>query len=124
MLGQGLGIRPVNGEVAAPFSGTVTQVAETGHAIGLASHDGLELLIHVGVDTVEMNGTGFAPKVKEGDTVQAGRLLLAFDRKAIAAAGHPDVVVIMLTNADDYGKVTCAPAGEGKPGAQIIRAEN
>lgn len=124
VLGQGLGIRPVNGEVAAPFSGTVTQVAETGHAIGLASHDGLELLIHVGVDTVEMNGTGFTPKVKEGDTVQAGQLLLAFDRKAIAAAGHPDVVVIMLTNADDYGKVTCAPAGEVKPGAQIIRAEN
>lgn len=124
VLGQGLGIQPVNGEVVAPFSGTVTQVAGTGHAIGLASRDGLELLIHVGVDTVEMNGTGFTPKVKEGDTVQAGQLLLTFDRKAIAAAGHPDVVVVMLTNADDYGKVTCAPAGEVKPGAEIIRAEN
>ncbi len=124
VLGQGLGIQPVKGEVVAPFSGTVTQVADTGHAIGLASQDGLELLIHVGVDTVEMNGKGFAPQVKEGDTVQAGQLLMTFDRKAIADAGHPDVVVIMLTNADDYGKVTCAPAGDVKPGAQIIHAEN
>lgn len=124
ILGQGLGIRPVNGEVLAPFSGTVTQVADTGHAIGLASQDGLELLIHVGVDTVEMNGTGFTPKVREGDTVQAGQLLMTFDRKAIAGAGHPDVVVIMLTNADDYGTVTCAPAGDVKPGARIIHAEN
>ena len=62
VLSQGLGIRPVNGEVVAPFSGTVTQVADTGHAIGLASQDGLELLSHVGVDTVEMNGRGFTPR--------------------------------------------------------------
>ena len=71
-----------------------------------------------------MNGTGFTPKVKEGDIVQAGQLLLTFDKKAIAAAGHPDVVVIMLTNADDYNKVTCAPAGDVAPGTQIIHVEN
>lgn len=123
VLGQGVGIQPVRGEVVASFSGTVTQVADTGHAIGLESQDGLELLIHVGIDTVAMDGKGFTPKVKEGDTVQAGQLLLAFDRKAIAAAGYPDVVVVMLTNADDYSDVTCAPAGAVTAGAQIIHAE-
>lgn len=123
VLGMGVGIQSAKGEVIAPFSGTVTQVADTGHAIGLVSQDGLELLIHVGVDTVDMNGKGFAPKVKEGDTVQAGQLLMTFDKKAIAAAGHPDVVVIMLTNADDYKNVTCAPAGTVTAGMQIIHAE-
>ncbi|MDE7244584.1 MAG: glucose PTS transporter subunit IIA, partial [Oscillospiraceae bacterium] len=68
VLGMGVGIQSAKGVVVAPFSGTVTQVADTGHAIGLASQDGLELLIHVGVDTVDMNGKGFTPKVKEGDT--------------------------------------------------------
>lgn len=124
VLGMGVGIQSAKGTVVAPFSGTVTQVAETGHAIGLASRDGLELLIHVGVDTVDMNGKGFSPKVKEGDTVRAGQLLLTFDKKAIAAAGHPDVVVVMLTNADEYKTVTCAPAGTVTAGTQIIHAEN
>lgn len=123
VLGTGVGIQPVKGIVTAPFSGTVTQVAETGHALGLVSADGLGLLIHVGVDTVEMQGKGFSPKVKEGDSIRAGQVLLTFDQKAIAAAGHPDVVVIMLTNADDYANVTCAPAGAVTPGAQIIYAE-
>lgn len=123
VLGMGVGIQSPKGVVVAPFSGTVTQVADTGHAIGLASQDGLELLIHVGVDTVDMNGQGFTPKVKEGDSIQAGQLLLTFDKKVIAAAVHPDVVVIMLTNADDYKNVTCAPAGAVTAGAQIIRVE-
>lgn len=123
VLGQGVGIQPVKGVITAPFAGTVTQVADTGHALGLASEDGLELLIHVGVDTVEMQGKGFTPKVKEGDHIQPGQILLTFDKQAIAAAGHPDVVVVMLTNADDYGTVDCAPAGTVAPGTQIIHAE-
>ena len=123
VLGTGLGIQADRGIVTAPFSGTVTQVAETGHALGLLSEDGLELLIHVGIDTVEMQGQGFAPKVKEGDTVRAGQTLLTFDQKAIADAGHPDVVVIMVTNADDYQNMTCAPAGPIALGAELIHAE-
>lgn len=82
------------------------------------------LLIHVGIDTVAMDGKGFTPKVQEGDHFKAGQVLLDFDKKAIAAAGHPDVVVVMLTNADDYKTVTCVHAGAVTPGAQIIRAEN
>ena len=123
VLGKGVGVQPNGGIVTAPFAGKVTQVADTNHAIGLETADGLELLIHVGVDTVDMNGVGFTPKVKVGDTVRPGQELLAFDRAAIKKAGHPDVVVVMLTNADEFGTVECAPEGEVTLGAQIIRAE-
>lgn len=120
VLGKGVGIRPIQGTITAPFSGTVTQVADTGHALGLTSDDGMELLIHVGIDTVDMNGRGFTPKVKEGDRIRPGQTLLKFDREAIAAANHPDVVVVMLINADDYPDIVCAPAGTVRSGAQIM----
>ena len=123
VLGKGVGVQPETGVVCAPFAGKVTQVAETGHALGLESADGLELLIHVGVDTVDMNGKGFTPKVKVGDAVYPGQELLAFDRAAIKKAGHPDIVVVMLTNADDFGTVECASADEAVLGTQIISAK-
>ena len=74
--------------------------------MGITSPDGMELLIHVGVDTVDMKGDGFACLVQEGQTVKAGDKLLTFDRKKIAAAGHPDMVAVLLTNADDFGAMT------------------
>ena len=123
VLGKGVGVQPSGSVITAPFSGIITQVADTGHAIGITSGDGMELLIHVGVDTVDMNGKGFSPQVREGDTVRPGQALLTFDRKAIANAGHPDIVVVMLTNADDYQAVSCSPEGETRVGNQIIRAE-
>ena len=120
VLGRGLGIEPDNGTIIAPFDGEIIQAADTGHAVGIASADGMELLIHVGIDTVEMDGNGFTMQVAEGDQVKAGQTLLTFDREAIAKAGHPDTVVIMLTNADDFGTVDCAPAGAVAAGTQII----
>lgn len=123
VLGKGVGIRPAKGTITAPFSGTVTQVADTGHALGLTSDDGMEVLVHVGIDTVEMNGQGFVPAVKEGDRIRPGQILLRFDREAIAAANHPDVVVVMLTNADGYQNIVCAPAGTIHSGSQIMTAE-
>ena len=123
VLGKGVGVQPETGVVCAPFTGTVTQVAETGHALGLESADGLELLIHVGVDTVDMNGKGFTPKVKVGDAVYPGQELLAFDRAEIKKAGHPDIVVVMLTNADEFSTVECAQEGEAVPGTRIISAK-
>lgn len=120
VLGKGLGIEPSNGTVIAPFDGEIVQAADTGHAVGIMSADGMELLIHVGVDTVEMNGDGFSMKVKEGDKVKAGQTLLTFDRKKIAAAGHPDTVVVMLTNADDFRTVDLVPEGAVTAGSQII----
>ncbi len=92
VLGDGVGIEPAEETVFAPFDGTISTVAESKHAIGITGPGDMELLIHVGVDTVAMNGDGFTPFVQK---------LLAFDRKKIKAAGHPDIVVVLLTNSDD-----------------------
>jgi PTS system sucrose-specific IIC component len=105
MMGQGVGIEPEGDTVCAPFDGTVSTVAETNHAIGLTSPGGMEVLIHVGVDTVNMKGEGFTCLVREGDTVHTGQPLLKFDRTKIANAGYKDVVVVLLTNSDDYSQV-------------------
>ena len=107
VLGDGVGIKPAAGYIVAPFDGEITSVADSKHAIGIASPSGMELLIHVGVDTVAMNGDGFDPQVAEGDQVKAGQLLLNFDIDKIKAANHPDTVVVLLTNADDYDDVVC-----------------
>ncbi|MBQ3391954.1 MAG: PTS glucose transporter subunit IIA [Lachnospiraceae bacterium] len=105
VLGDGVGINPTEGVIFAPFDGEVTSVAESRHAIGLSNDAGMEVLIHVGVDTVAMNGDGFAPTVEEGDKVKAGDLIMTFDRDKIKAADHPDCVVVLLTNSDDYSDV-------------------
>ncbi|MBR2654388.1 MAG: PTS glucose transporter subunit IIA, partial [Lachnospiraceae bacterium] len=105
VLGAGLGITPSKGIVVAPVDGTISTVAESKHAIGISTESGLELLIHVGVDTVQMNGDGFSPAVAEGDTVKQGDLLLNFDIDKIHKAGYADTVVFLLTNSDDYNDV-------------------
>ena len=105
VLGAGLGITPSKGIVVAPVDGTISTVAESKHAIGISTDSGLELLIHVGVDTVQMNGDGFTPAVAEGDTVKQGDLLLNFDIDKIHKAGYADTVVFLLTNSDDYNDV-------------------
>lgn len=105
ILGQGLAIRPDEPTVYAPFDGTVIQTVDSKHAVGLRSADGMEVLIHVGIDTVDMNGQGFTLYCKEGDTVRRGQRLLTFDPKAIEAAGHPTVTVVIVTNSDDYQAV-------------------
>ena len=104
-LGVGVGIEPEDDTVYAPMDGTISTVAESKHAIGISGAGDMELLIHVGVDTVEMNGDGFAPCVKEGDTVKKGQAILKFDRDKIKAANHPETVVVLLTNSDDYEDV-------------------
>ena len=105
VLGEGVGINPTEGVVFAPFDGEITSVADSKHAIGLANDAGMEVLIHVGVDTVAMNGEGFDDKVAEGDKVKAGQVIMTFDRDAIKKANHPDCVVVLLTNSDDFADV-------------------
>ena len=105
VLGAGVAIDPEEGVVYAPYDGTISSVAESKHAIGITGAGDMEVLIHVGVDTVAMNGDGFVDFVKEGDTVKAGQKIMTFDRAKIKAANHPDCVVVLLTNADDYENV-------------------
>ena len=122
VLGKTIGIEPTDGVIHAPFDGNIVQVSDTGHAIGLVSTDGLELMIHVGVDTVEMGGVGFNVKTKVGETVKAGQELLAFDRKAIANAGHPDVVMVIVLNEDMYSSFEIVPEGKVSAGTKVIQA--
>ena len=105
-LGEGVGVEPTEGVVYAPYDGEISSVAESKHAIGITGENDQELLIHVGVDTVEMNGDGFNTLVAEGDQVKKGQKLMEFDISKIKAAGHPDTVVVLLTNSDDYEDVT------------------
>ncbi|MBQ7645770.1 MAG: PTS glucose transporter subunit IIA, partial [Clostridia bacterium] len=104
ILGDGVGIEPEESEVRAPFDGTVTSVTDTKHAVGLES-GGMEVLIHVGIDTVSMKGDGFECLVNEGDAVKAGQTLIKFDREKIKKAGHSDTVIVLLTNSDDLKDV-------------------
>ncbi len=106
VLGDGIGVEPTAEVVVAPFDGTVSSVAESHHAVGLESN-GMELLIHVGVDTVNMQGDGFTCLVAEGDEVKAGQPLIRFDRAKIKAAGYSDTVAVLLTNSDDLEGVEC-----------------
>ncbi|MBQ1632923.1 MAG: PTS glucose transporter subunit IIA [Clostridia bacterium] len=106
VLGDGVGIEPEGELVVAPFDGTISSVAESQHAVGIEAN-GMELLIHVGVDTVNMQGDGFACLVKEGDEVKLGQPLIRFSREKIKAAGYSDTVAVLLTNSDDLEGVEC-----------------
>ena len=106
ILGDGIGVEPTGNVVVAPFDATVTSVFDTKHAVTLEAN-GMEVLIHIGVNTVNMNGEGFTAFVAEGDEVKAGQKLLGFDSAAIKAAGYSDCVVMLLTNSDDLEGVEC-----------------
>lgn len=110
VVGLGCGLEPEDGEVAAPFNGKVVSVTDTKHAIGIQSDDGIEILIHVGMDTVQMNGDGFVLKVKEGDRVSCGQILIKCDLGKIKKAGYPTTTAVIVTNAMDYENVEFTPA--------------
>ena len=101
-LGKGVVISPENGKVVAPFDGTVMTVFPTKHAIGLISDNGMELLIHIGLDTVQLEGKYFEAFVKQGDKVARGQTLVTFDKEAIEAAGFSTEIPVIITNSDDY----------------------
>ena len=106
VLGDGVGIEPTEELVVAPFDGKISSVAESKHAIGIEAN-GMEMLIHVGVDTVNMQGDGFECLVAEGDEVKLGQPLIRFSREKIKAAGYSDTVAVLLTNSDDLEGVEC-----------------
>ncbi|MBU3875063.1 glucose PTS transporter subunit IIA [Faecalicatena sp. AGMB00832] len=102
VLGEGIGVRPAEGKVYAPFDGTVAAVFDTKHAIGLEAAEGFEVLIHIGIDTVSLNGGPFTVHVEAGDSVKAGQLLAEFDMEQIQAAGLEIVSPIIITNPGAY----------------------
>lgn len=105
ILGKGAAIIPEKGVVYAPFDGKVDAVFETGHALGLVSEDGVELLIHVGIDTVNLKGKYFTPKKKSGDTMKKGDILLEFDIDKIKADGYDVTTPIIISNTEQFAKV-------------------
>lgn len=119
-LGKGCAIEPTNGEVYAPFSGVVSQLAETGHAIGITGENGVELLIHVGMDTIELGGRFFEPQIQMGDRVEQGQLLLRFEMQRIAAEGYSLVTPVVITNTDDYSVVQTLCAGKTTVGRELL----
>ena len=106
ILGDGVGIVPEQGVVVAPFDGVVTSIFDTKHAVTLEK-DGMEVLIHVGINTVNMQGEGFERFVEDGQEVKAGQKLIEFDSQKIKDAGYSDVVAVLLTNSDDLEGVEC-----------------
>ena len=119
-MGKGVAIEPVDNKVYAPFDGVVEFIADTKHAIGLLSDDGVEVLIHVGMDTVKMQGRGFNVKTSVNSKIKAGDLLLEFDRNAIEKEGYSLITPVVITNADNYEDNVLCINEEVKNGREII----
>lgn len=121
ILGEGVGITPTVGCAVAPFNGTVSALFDTKHAIGLLSDDGIEMLIHIGINTVELNGEPFTAYIKTGDKVKAGDKLVDFDIDAIKKAGYPITTAVLVSNADTIdGTLKIEPTGSVKKGDKIM----
>ena len=115
-MGNGLAVLPTEGKVYSPVSGTVT--AQMPHAYGITADNGMEVLIHVGIDTVKLEGKHFSPKVTKGQRVEDGQLLAEFDVDAILAAGYNPMVIMVVTNSGDYAAVV--PIAEGEVSAREL----
>lgn len=122
-MGQGIAVKPSEGVVYAPADAEVTIAFATGHAYGLRTANGAEILIHVGIDTVSMNGEGFNHKVAQGDKVKAGEVLGTFDSAKIAAAGLDNTTMVIVTNTADFASVNPVASGSVAKGDAIIEVK-
>lgn len=108
IMGKGVAIEPTEGRIVSPVNGTVFSVSKSGHAIGLVSDTGTEMLIHIGIDTVKLKGKHFTPHAKAGETVKVGDLLMEFDLKAVRDAGYETITPVIVTNINDYNDLQSA----------------
>lgn len=123
MLGDGIAIDPEDKTVTAPFNGTVTMVFDTKHAIGLMSEDGVEVLIHIGIDTVQLNGKYYDVKVKAGDVVKTGDVLAYFEKEKIEEEGYRTVTPIIISNTDSFHTILPTAKGKVRPKDKILKVE-
>lgn len=119
-LGQGIAIEPMEGKLTAPADGTISAFFPTGHAIGMTTEDGAEILMHVGMDTVKLEGKYFTPKAKQGDHVKKGQVLLEFDIQKIKKAGYSTVTPVLITNSDQYTDIVPTDAKQANRGDTIL----
>jgi len=119
IVGPGVGIQPEDGRLYAPADGEVTAAYPTGHALALKTPDGMEVLIHIGIDTVKLEGSGFGLHVKEGDQVKKGDLLVSFDIPAITAAGYKTTTMVLVSNAAEIGTMTEPVSGAVNTGDKL-----
>lgn len=122
VMGDGLAIQPSEGKVYAPFDGEVASLFETKHAIGLLGDNGMELLIHIGIDTVNLQGQYYEAHVQTGDRIRKGDLLISFDKDAIEKAGYETVTPIILTNTDSYTAIEAQTGRDVHPGDTVLTA--
>lgn len=120
-MGQCCGIDPTEGKVYAPADATISQLHSSFHAISMTTTAGVDLLIHIGVDTYEMNGDGFSACVREGDKVKKGQLLLTMDLDKIKAAGHSAMVITAVTNSAEVSGVQLVASGAVEPGQDLLK---
>ncbi|GLC90018.1 beta-glucoside-specific PTS transporter subunit IIABC [Lysinibacillus piscis] len=122
-MGQGVGIIPTEGRAVAPVNGVITTFFDTKHAIGITSDNGVEVLIHIGMDTVQLEGKYFTPHVKQGDKISAGDVLVEFDIEKIKEAGYPIVTPVIITNTTNYEKVEPTTGKSVKEQDVLIRVQ-
>ena len=120
MLGTTVAVEPADGKIVAPCDGEVSNIFETGHAVCITTESGGELLIHIGIDTVKMDGKGFTKKVSDGDKVHAGDILVETDLEEIKNAGYQTTTMMILTNTDEFGNVTKAEPAEAKTTSKVM----
>ena len=120
MLGTTVAVEPADGKIVAPCDGEVSNIFETGHAVCITTESGGELLIHIGIDTVKMDGKGFTKKVSDGDKVHAGDILVETDLEEIKNAGYQTTTMMILTNTDEFGNVTKAEPAEVKTTSKVM----
>ncbi|MGC3992849.1 MAG: PTS glucose transporter subunit IIA [Propionicimonas sp.] len=120
VLGQGVAVEPSGGVLVAPVSGTVVTAFPTGHAFGLKAHDGAEVLVHVGIDTVELEGAGFSRLVEQGAVVDAGATLGTVDLDAVRAAGYEATTIVVVLNSPDYASITTVATGDVAAGDALL----
>lgn len=120
MLGATVAVEPADGKIVAPCDGEVSNIFETGHAVCITTEAGGELLIHIGIDTVKMDGKGFTKKVSDGDKVHAGDILVEANLEEIKNAGYQTTTMMILTNTDEFGNVTKAEPAEVKTTSKVM----